>query len=272
MKSAPTSRSVAALCGLALVAGCSCGGASFGGPPEGTPTELVPPAGPMTGILAKDLRVFLGVPYAAPPIGPNRFRPPVRAAHFDTPFDASKYGKVCPQLPRHDHGAPIEDDLEVEGDEDCLNLNVWAHADEKKRPVMVFIHGGGFQQGTGSKPYYEGSTLAREGDVVVVTINYRLGVLGLLASEELAAESPDHAAGNYAILDQIAALEWVRDNIEALVRADRFSARARALSPRHRPERRGVRRSARPAGGLASRTTVGRRPREGDRRGRRLHG
>jgi para-nitrobenzyl esterase len=161
------------------------------------------------------MRIFLGVPYAAPPVGPNRFRPPRPAAHFDAPFDARIYGPPCPQLARLSGLGPAKPDAAVEGQEDCLNLNVWTPADARIRPVMVFIHGGGFQQGSNRKPFYEGSQLSRAADIVLVTINYRIGVLGLLALEPLVKESDDGSVGNYAIRDQIAALRWVRDNIAA---------------------------------------------------------
>ncbi|MBI4952657.1 MAG: carboxylesterase family protein [Myxococcales bacterium] len=204
---------------LATVLILRCGGRAgprAAAPPVGAPTTVEAPAGPVQGILAGELRVFLGIPYAAPPVGASRFRPPQPAAHFATPFDASHYGPVCPQLGREaESDGEVGADDPVDGSEDCLHLNVWTHADERARPVMVFIHGGGFQQGSNSKPYYEGSNLARAADVVIVTVNYRLGVLGFLAHEALAAESPEGSAGNYGLRDQVAALGWVRDNIAA---------------------------------------------------------
>jgi carboxylesterase type B len=99
--------------------------------------------------------------------------------------------------------------------EDCLSLNVWtaAKSASERRPVYVYIYGGGFSEGSGAVPVYDGEGLARKG-IVVVTFNYRLGVLGFLAHPELTKESPNQASGNYGLLDQIAALRWVRDNIE----------------------------------------------------------
>ena len=204
---------------IVVVAALGCASRAHLGkaqPPEGPATTIDPPAGTIRGTLADGLRVFLGIPFAAPPVGAYRFRPPQPAAHFDTAFDATHYGAVCPQLGRGaDEGKAVADDVAVEGSEDCLHLNVWAHTDETPRPVMVFIHGGGFQQGSNSKLYYEGANLARASGAVVVTVNYRLGVLGLLATTALADESGDGSAGNYAIRDQLAALRWVHDNIAA---------------------------------------------------------
>ncbi|MCC7539648.1 MAG: carboxylesterase family protein, partial [Deltaproteobacteria bacterium] len=198
----------------------------------GRPTAIQSPEGPsvvvrttqglVRGRRGRRIAVFLGIPYAAPPIGPNRWAPPRPPARFAATFDATRAGPVCPQIERSrgsDPSAPVADDVHVRGAEDCLRLNVWAHAVPSSpsllRPVMVFVHGGGFQQGSGTDPNYEGSALARNGEVVVVTFNYRLGVLGFFAHESFAAEPGAIGAGNQGILDQIAALRWVRDNIAA---------------------------------------------------------
>jgi para-nitrobenzyl esterase len=183
-------------------------GSDGGGDPLVVPTE----AGPVRGVLEDDLRIFRGIPYAAPPLGDLRFRRPTDPLPFDGTFEASDFGPVCPQLGRDNLLTPSDT---FEGDEDCLTLNVWAHESGRARPVMVFIHGGGFQIGSGVQATYEGSDLARATDHLVVTLNYRLGTLGLLATEDLVDEDADGSAGNYAIFDQIAALEWVRDNIAA---------------------------------------------------------
>ena len=161
--------------------------------------------GIIEGVAEGRVFAFKGVPYAAAPIGDHRFRPPHPAEPWTDVRVADTFGSVCPQRDRQGRSV---------GDEDCLHLNVWGHLDaQDPKPVMVWIHGGGFIQGSSSVSLYDGARLADEGDVVVVTINYRLGALGFLALPELIAESDLGTAGNYGILDQIAALEWIRDNI-----------------------------------------------------------
>jgi para-nitrobenzyl esterase len=153
------------------------------------------------------VRSWLGIPYAAPPVGPLRWAPPKRAEGWDGKRDATKLGFKCPQNTVITSGG---------GAEDCLNLNVWTPSPKPARPlpVMVWIHGGAFVFGSGGDPFYSGAELARSRGVVVVTINYRLGGLGFLAHPALAAEDPNHpTSGNYGLLDQIAALEWVQRNI-----------------------------------------------------------
>lgn len=185
--------------------------------PEGAAAEVRLDAGRVRGTRLGRLRVFLGIPYAAPPIGALRWRPPSPPPPLHGVLDATRAGPVCPQLDRARRGDPTApaDDAPVRGEEDCLRLNVWAHADARIRPVMVFVHGGGFQQGSGTQSSYEGSTLARNGEVVVVTLSYRLGALGLLAHEAFAAADARGSAGDYAIRDQLAALRWVREHIAA---------------------------------------------------------
>jgi para-nitrobenzyl esterase len=154
-------------------------------------------------------RYFLGIPFAAAPVGDLRWRPPQPVEPWPGVRDCFTFGPACPQ---RSIGAPgFEFDRM---DEDCLYLNVWTPAKrlEKNLPVMVWIHGGGFFTGSASQPFYNGRGLARKG-VVLVTINYRLGAFGFLAHPELAKESPESLTGNYGLLDQIAALEWVRRNI-----------------------------------------------------------
>lgn len=157
---------------------------------------------------------FKGIPYAAPPFGANRFRPPQPPAPWEGERDATAYGPTAPKPP---YPAPLDSllpEVDIPG-EDCLNLNVWTPAEALapgetgRRPVMVWIHGGGFTNGSGSIPGYDGSRFARDG-VLCVTVNYRLGVEGFLY---LGADDP--APPNLGLLDQIAALEWVRDNIAA---------------------------------------------------------
>ncbi|WP_404476654.1 carboxylesterase/lipase family protein [Novosphingobium sp. BL-52-GroH] len=164
---------------------------------------------------------YKGIPFAASTAGEKRWTPPVPAAAWrgvrasvaqpvgcmqGTTEGASP--EMLPWTKEFIHPGPVG--------EDCLNLNVWTPAarSAKKLPVLVFIHGGGFFEGSNSVPVYDGARLAAQG-IVVVTINYRLGAFGFLATPELAAESPHHAAGNYGLLDQLAALKWVRRNISA---------------------------------------------------------
>lgn len=150
-----------------------------------------------------------GIPYAAAPVGALRFRAPQPAAPWQGVRDCARFGPICPQA----EGMPIE--AELTRDEDCLNLNVWAPApDGTRRPVLVWIHGGAYYMGAGSQGLYRGRTLAGEGGVVVVTVNYRLGVLGFVDLGSVATpEEPFDS--NVGLRDQIAALEWVRQNIAA---------------------------------------------------------
>ena len=155
--------------------------------------------------MAGEIHVWKGIRYAAPPIGNLRWKAP------QPPFtwggvlsDVSSFGPMCPQ------GNPAQ--LKPDMSEDCLNLNIWSAAKEgEKLPVFVWIHGGGFGGGSGR---LNGEPLARLG-IVVVAINYRLGMLGFLAHPDLTKESPNHASGNYGLMDQIAALRWVQKNIAA---------------------------------------------------------
>ncbi len=180
--------------------------------PEG---ELVPTQfGPIQGSLVDGVYTFLGVPYAAPPVGELRLRPPEDPTCWDEPLQTTTPGNMCTQL-IGDQGGQITG---VTGDEDCLTLNIWTPetGDMEQvatHPVMVYIHGGGNAIGSGSDPLFDGAHLAATGDVVVVTLNYRLAALGYLTHEALAAENPDGVAGNYATRDQIKALQWVQTNI-----------------------------------------------------------
>ncbi|MBV6509065.1 MAG: Para-nitrobenzyl esterase [Acidimicrobiales bacterium] len=168
--------------------------------------------GPVEGEDLDGLRVFRAIPYAAPPVGDLRFRPPQEHAGWEEPLETTGTGAACPQ-PTSGVLASI---IEVpDYSEDCLTLNVWTHAEDRNRPVMVWIHGGGYTTGSAGQPLYDGASLARNGDVVVVSLNYRLGPLGFLVTDELAQESGGEGVGNYGILDQVAALQWVQDNISA---------------------------------------------------------
>jgi para-nitrobenzyl esterase len=172
---------------------------------DGTGVVLLD-SGPVRGRSEKSIREFLGIPYAAPPVGELRWRPPQAVAVWSKVRNATEFGPACPQ------SGPLEPAC----DEACLSLNVWTPARKAadKLPVMVWIHGGGFNFGATSQSEYHGRNLAQKG-VVVVTLNYRLGPLGFFVHPQLAAESGKAVAGNYGLLDQIAALGWVRRNIAA---------------------------------------------------------
>ncbi len=172
---------------------------------------------------AREEIMFLGIPYAAPPTGERRWKPPQRAEKWQGTRKADSYGAACPQAANPDEGAYTKELAETfepyytyRTDEDCLFLNVWTtnlpgNHPAAKLPVMFWIHGGGNVDGA-SQADAIGPALARKG-VVVVSVNYRLGALGFMAHPALTAESPHHSSGNYGILDQIAALEWVQRNI-----------------------------------------------------------
>ena len=197
----------AILSGLLLVNGCAESTTEGPGPSDGQGLEVRTAQGVVRGRLQEGARSFLGIPYAAPPVGENRFRAPQAPAVRSAPFDAMDPGPACPQLSK---GA-----LDSNTAEDCLTLNVWAPAKvSAPRPVLVFIHGGGFNSGSGGLPLYEGKHLSSTQDVVVVTLNYRLGPLGFLSHAALRSEEKSgKGVGNFGLQDQQAALTWVRDNI-----------------------------------------------------------
>ena len=167
-------------------------------------TSLVRTAtGMVRGVVESDHRMFAGIPYAAPPTGALRFRPPAPASAWSGIRDATEPGPRCIQDPSADP------EFGKQSDEDCLSLNVWTPAmTGSPRPVMVWIHGGAFTGGSGKS--YDARWLVTRGDVIVVTVNYRLGTLGFLAHPAL---GPPGDVGNYGLQDQQAALRWVRDNI-----------------------------------------------------------
>jgi para-nitrobenzyl esterase len=175
--------------------------------------------GVLSGAAQDGVFVFRGVPYAAPPVGQRRWAPPAApAAWGSAPRDATKFSAACPQTPAPagrppwtiEYMHPVAQGFS----EDCLYLNVWTPARVgEKTPVLVWLHGGGYVEGSGSIPIYNGASLARKG-VVVVTINYRLGPFAAFAHPELTAEQGG-SSGNYGFQDQIAALRWVKDNIAA---------------------------------------------------------
>ncbi|MBE3109907.1 MAG: carboxylesterase family protein [Acidobacteria bacterium] len=178
----------------------------------GAVAQVKTTAGLVQGTTVADgtIRVFSGVPYAAPPVGALRWQAPQPVAPWPGARDATKAGPGCMQ------GRVFSDIVLPELSEDCLTLNIHtpARAAGDRLPVMVWIHGGGFQAGAGAEPRHDGLAFARKG-IVVVTINYRLGVFGFFVHPELTRESGRHASGNYGMLDQVAALRWVRENIAA---------------------------------------------------------
>jgi len=165
-------------------------------------------AGSVQGFEQGDLQVFLGIPFAAPPVGDLRWRQPEPVIPWDGVKETKVFAPACPQ--------PIAADPNLTMSEDCLYLNVWtpAKSADEKLPVMVFFYGGAFGKIAGSMSLYNGTALAEKG-VIVVTPNYRVGALGFLAHPQLDNESPNNSSGNYGLFDQIAALEWVQRNIGA---------------------------------------------------------
>jgi para-nitrobenzyl esterase len=174
--------------------------------------------GTVEGRLAGAVHAFLGIPYAAAPVGQRRWRPPEPAAPWQGIRQANAHGPSAWQPVAPEGFGPWTREFVVQDgvSEDCLYLNVWAPASSRGGacPVLVWIHGGAFCQGSGSVPIYDGRALAAQG-VVVVSINYRLGVLGFLAHPDLAQEGPSSGYGNFGLQDQIAALQWIRANIAA---------------------------------------------------------
>lgn len=193
----------------ALLMGCTT--TTTGEIPNGQAAPLVSTTGGvLRGVTQAQLGVFRGVPYAAPPVGKLRWAAPQPLPGWEGVRDASAFGAACIQPPVP--ASSIYNDPPPSSSEDCLNLNVWAPDDAENAPVIVWIHGGSLRIGGNSLPMYDGTNYAQRG-VVFVSLNYRLGPLGWLAHEELSAESDDGTSGNYGLLDQIAALQWVRDNI-----------------------------------------------------------
>jgi para-nitrobenzyl esterase len=180
-------------------------------------------SGALRGFLSGETAVFKGIPYAAPPVGALRWREPQPVAAWAGIRDATKPGNACVQNPAgidrflQPLAARYGMSLQAEplaSSEDCLYLNVWSPQwpPRKALPVMVWLHGGSNRIGSGSQPAYDGARLASQG-VIVVTLNYRLGVMGFFSHPQLTAESPHRSSGNYGLLDQLAALAWVRANI-----------------------------------------------------------
>jgi len=194
--------------GLVLV-GCAHAPAQAEAPPV-----VEAEAGAVRGAWDEGIAVFRGIPYAEAPVDDLRWKPPVAKAHWDGVRDATEFGPPCFQS----EARPTANNIYAEElgtmSEDCLTLNVWAPPDAADAPVLVWIHGGALVAGASSFGMYDGARLAGEG-VVVVSLNYRLGVLGFLAHPELSAESAQDISGNYGFLDQIEALRWIERNIAA---------------------------------------------------------
>ncbi|HEY7799742.1 MAG TPA: carboxylesterase family protein, partial [Hyphomonadaceae bacterium] len=169
-------------------------------------------SGPVRGSLDAGVVSFKGIPYAAPPTGNLRWRPPAPAAPWTAPLDATTFGPQCVQPQRTGPGSRPGQPAPQAMSEDCLSVNVWTSAKsaDARLPVLVWLHGGNFALSSGAG--YDGANLSRRG-IVVVSLNYRLGVVGFLAHPALTLESAQGVSGNYGLLDEIAALQWVRENI-----------------------------------------------------------
>jgi para-nitrobenzyl esterase len=185
-----------------------------------TPTsELRLDTGLIRGLVVgdnKDVHVYKGIPFAAPPVGERRWKAPEPTSAWQGVRDCFEFGAACPQKLPPLFGSIPEMAIRAPFSEDCLFLNVWAPATRKteKLPVLYWIHGGGYVMGAASQPLYDGEELARLG-CVVVSVNYRLGLFGFLAHPALSAESTERVSGNYGLLDQIEGLRWVKRNIAA---------------------------------------------------------
>jgi para-nitrobenzyl esterase len=204
--------------GLLLATSCLVSTAAVAA--AAAPAAAAPRATTATGVVtgvqeASGVKSFKGIPYAAAPVGKLRWAAPTAAAKWKGVRKADHFAARCMQL-------PLFSDMVFRSDgvsEDCLYLNVWTPAQsskaaKKKLPVLVYFYGGGFAAGDGSEPRYDGESMAAKG-VVTLTINYRLNIFGFLAHPELTKESPNRASGNYGLMDQAAALQWVRKNIAA---------------------------------------------------------
>ena len=193
-------------CSLVLSLMCATAFAS-------TESEVVRLAdGLVKGTTEDGVRVFKGIPFAAPPVGKLRWREPQPVKSWSGERDATKFGPKCMQR-------ALFSDMVFRSNgmsEDCLHLNVWtpAKSADEPLPVLVYFYGGGFRAGDGSEPRYDGASMARKG-IVALTVNYRLDLFGMLAHPELTKESPNKTSGNYTLLDQHAALKWVQNNIAA---------------------------------------------------------
>jgi para-nitrobenzyl esterase len=202
----------AAVVSLALViGGCTMAPSARAAESARTACATTTSLGVVEGIAEGNLCAFRGIPYAAPPIGALRFRPPQPVGAWQGGLEATDGTRVCPQL-RDQQSEDYPDGRSPYADEDCLYLNIWTPgSDHRKRPVMVFIHGGAATFGTGNEARYDGTRLAGSGNAVVINLNYRLGVLGWT---ELGGVDPAYrGSGNNGLRDQIAALTWIRQHV-----------------------------------------------------------
>jgi para-nitrobenzyl esterase len=190
--------------------------------------RVVTKSGVLSGVREGGLSIYKGVPFAAPPLGDLRWRPPAPVAPWTDTRKANAFAPACTQV-----GVSMPGETPPAVSEDCRYLNIWTPAKSAREllPVIVWIYGGGYNNGSASMPLYWGDRLAHKG-VIVVTIAYRLGPLGFLAYPQLTRESPDRSSGNYGLMDQIAALEWIQREHFRLWRR-----------PEKRNDRRSIRRS-----------------------------
>ncbi len=186
-----------------------CASCTVAAPEGGASVAVV--SGRLAGMRGEGVAAYLGIPFAAAPVGDLRWRPPQPVAHWDGVRQATAFAPACLQ-----RGVSMPGEAPPATSEDCLYLNVWSPAEPgaERLPVIVWIHGGGWTNGATAMPLYSGASLAKRG-AVVVSVAYRLGPLGFLAHPELSAESGEAASGNYGLMDQVAALKWVKDNIAA---------------------------------------------------------
>jgi len=191
----------------AVAVACATPTATSPAAPRTSPLEIATDRGIVVGHMHHEVREFLGIPYAAPPVGALRWRPPQPASAWTTPRDATHRGPACPQP---------EEGYHRDTSEDCLSLDLWIpDGATGTLPVLFWIHGGGFYQGSGSDDLYDGARLALRARAIVVTFNYRLGALGFLSQRALAAEQGRDVLPAVGLLDQRAALQWVQRNIAA---------------------------------------------------------
>ena len=199
-------RRVTSLALIAVLGACLTAGRIVRTAPTGTEALITIETGGLRGVVTDGVASYLGIPYAAPPVGNLRWRAPQRAARWDDVRAAGQFANDCVQHRQYDQPQS----------EDCLYLNVWlpANATSRRLPVMVWIYGGGLSYGSAAWPWYDGSAFARQG-TVLVSFNYRLARFGFFAHPALSAEDPSAVIGNYGFMDQIAALQWVQRNIAA---------------------------------------------------------